>query len=134
MDRLEADTHLVTSKTINDLAKRYPAGPQQDLIMGPHEPSPEIDACVRATYERLLRIQARVAQGQAMTETKATKTALGQEEAFASISGASPDIGLVVRQSDFLEALESPEVQETLACADAIRRSADFPPDRHIPG
>ena len=50
--------------------------------------------------------------------------------ALAPISGASRDIGLVVRASDFLAALESPDVQETLACADQIRRSPDFPPSR----
>jgi hypothetical protein len=51
-------------------------------------------------------------------------------DTLAPISGASRDMGLVVRASDFLAALESPDVQETLACADQIRRSPDFPPSR----
>lgn len=45
------------------------------------------------------------------------------------IAGASTDCGLVVRQSDFLEALEAPEVRQTLDCAREILRSEEFPPE-----
>jgi hypothetical protein len=55
--------------------------------------------------------------------------ARGNAGPMPPISGASKDIGLVVRQSDFLHALESPDVRETLHHANAILGSADFPPD-----
>ena len=45
------------------------------------------------------------------------------------MAGGSGDCGLVVRKSDFMRALESPDVRRTLASAQEILDSPDFPPE-----
>jgi hypothetical protein len=57
------------------------------------------------------------------------RTAKTQPKSLRPIAGASKDCGLVVRQSDFMEALEAPDVRETLARAQEILHSPEFPPE-----